>query len=370
MTQDQPSSDLPNHEPQGMPELPPEVPEQATEEVGETLPVPPEQMVEGSERLSERTEPSFSQNLQDYWDRTRPVLKAQTVKALKVTIHTLEKVVEKLEQPESEPPSVSGSGVTPGKSSAPVSSNGLWEKIRPAWLQFQDFWKQLLVWVRALLPEDWNEKLSDQALTGAIAGILILLLWITSGLFSSNPKPVTVAVSPAPEATAPSPGVSAPPAQPTAVPKVRTTEPAKPSPPKSTEEQPVAQKPSISPVPSPVAKPAPLPPPLKLTPEQKLIARIQDQVAEVSDQYVNGLIQAVQANFRSSRLIVKVGSGWYGLSPLQQNKLANEMLGRARQLNFSKLEITDSEGTLLARNPVIGPEMIILKRQNNSQTAA
>ncbi|WP_421654877.1 hypothetical protein [Leptothermofonsia sp. ETS-13] len=368
MTQDQPSSDLPNHELQGMPEPSPDAPERATEEVGETPPVPLEQTVKDSKHLSERTEPSFSHNLQDYWDQTRPLLKAQTIKALKAMIHILEKVVEKLEKPEPEPLSVSDSGITPDESSAPILSNGLWEKIRSAWLQFQDFWKQLLVWVRALLPEVWNEKLSDRGLTGAIAGVLILLLWVTSGLFSSKPKPITVAVSPAPKETNSSPQVSVPPVKPTAAPKIKGSEPAQPSAPKSTEEKPVTQKPFTPMSPTPVAKPAP--PPLKLTPEQKLIARIQDQVAEVSNQYVNGLIQAVQANFRSSRLIVKVGPGWYGLSLVQQNKLADEMLGRARQLNFSKLEITDSEGILLARSPVIGSEMLILKRENSSPEAA
>ncbi len=78
---------------------------------------------------------------------------------------------------------------------------------------------------------------------------------------------------------------------------------------------------------------------------------------------MNGLIQSVQANFRSSRLTIKVGEGWYGLSQPQQNTLANEMLQRAKELDFSKLEITDAEGTLLARSPVVGPEMIILRRQ-------
>jgi hypothetical protein len=84
---------------------------------------------------------------------------------------------------------------------------------------------------------------------------------------------------------------------------------------------------------------------------------------------VSGLIQSVQANFRVSRLTVKVGDGWYELSEPQQDNLANEMLRRAQELNFSKLEITDPEATLLARSPVVGTEMVILQRSQVKPTS-
>jgi hypothetical protein len=96
-----------------------------------------------------------------------------------------------------------------------------------------------------------------------------------------------------------------------------------------------------------------------------LIAQIQDQVADVSDRYVNGLIQSVQANFRSSRLTVNAGDGWYALTEMQQDKLANELRDRAQQLNFVKLDLADSEGALLARSPVVGTEMVVLRRSNS-----
>ncbi|MCY7391827.1 MAG: hypothetical protein LH647_10180, partial [Leptolyngbyaceae cyanobacterium CAN_BIN12] len=90
-------------------------------------------------------------------------------------------------------------------------------------------------------------------------------------------------------------------------------------------------------------------------------------VADVSNHYVSGLIQSVQANFRNSLLTVKIGNGWYTLEQAQQNKLANEMLNRAQQLDFVKLELTDSTGDLLSRSPVIGSEMVILKRTASLQ---
>jgi hypothetical protein len=123
----------------------------------------------------------------------------------------------------------------------------------------------------------------------------------------------------------------------------------------------------ISPAPS---KPSPPPPPLKLTPEQALIARIQDQVAAISNRYANGLVQSVQANFRGSRLIVNISDDWYSLSRSQQDKLAGELLRRSQDLDFLKLEMVDGAGTLLARSPIVGTEMILFKRTNDVTEAA
>jgi len=118
-----------------------------------------------------------------------------------------------------------------------------------------------------------------------------------------------------------------------------------------------------TPLASPEVKPPPPPPPpLKLTPQQKLIVRIEDEVAKITDQYVSGLIQSVQANFRASRLMVTVGPGWYDLSRSQQDNLANQIYLKTRDLDFADLEIRDSDNHRLARSPVVGSEMVILKR--------
>jgi hypothetical protein len=63
---------------------------------------------------------------------------------------------------------------------------------------------------------------------------------------------------------------------------------------------------------------------------------------------------------------VKVGNGWYDLAPAQQDKLANDLLKRAKQLDFSKLELTSPDNTLLARSPVVGAEMIIMQRTSRA----
>lgn len=198
----------------------------------------------------------------------------------------------------------------------------LLDRILPSFDKLQAFWDGTLTKVRSLLPTAWNQKLSDWALTSAIAAIVVIIMVATAALLPETPAQV---------AKAPPNTIDAPP------------ELKAPKPPQPVE---------VIPPPQP-----------ELTPEQSLVASIQQQVAEITDRYGNGLIQSIEANFMASRLMVKVSDRWYELKESQQNKLADEILSRSKELDFSKLEITDLQGTLVARNPVVGSNMVILKRQ-------
>ena len=235
------------------------------------------------------------------------VIKVQTVKVLRFTIQLLEGAVEKLEAPPRAQPQPS-----------------VLEQLRPVLDSLWERWLGVLRLVRSRLPASVSEKLPDWGLSGAIAGILALVLWTGSALLS--PKPAEVAQVP------PS-GVQAPP---------ELTAPEEPAP--------VA----VEPVPQPEPE---------LTPEQRLIASIQEQVSEVTREYAEGLIQSIEANFQGSLLVVKVGDQWYNIAEFRQNKLAAEMFARAKALDFSKLDITDVKGSLVARSPVVGGEMIIVRRR-------
>ncbi|MFW9265165.1 hypothetical protein RRG12_41785, partial [Nostoc sp. CALU 546] len=113
--------------------------------------------------------------------------------------------------------------------------------------------------------------------------------------------------------------------------------------------------------------PTPTPTPIiELTPEQALIAAIENQVAEISDRIASGLIKSIEANFRTSNLTVKISDDWYTLQESQQDKLAAEILQRSQELDFTHLEIIDSQKRLIARNPVVGTEIVIFKRQTTS----
>lgn len=258
------------------------------------------------------------------------VLKTQTIKFLRGTIGVLEKVVVKLE-------------AQPGQTTQP----NWFDKLLIAW-------SGILAKIRSLLPQNLS-SLSDTALTSIIASISVILVWTTSSVLSGKPSDVvatappdivstpTIVTAPEPEST-PSPTiVTAPEPEPT---------PTIPTPPELTapaQPQPV----EVTPEPEPT---------VELTPEQTLIAGIENQVALVSDRFANGLIQSIQANFEGSSLKLKVTNDWYNLKPSEQDKLATQMLERSKELDFTRLEITDSQGTLLARSPVVGEDMVIFRR--------
>lgn len=100
----------------------------------------------------------------------------------------------------------------------------------------------------------------------------------------------------------------------------------------------------------------------KLTPEQNLIASIQNQVAQITKKYADGLILKIKANFKTSYLIITLDNSWYDLSENQQDTLTKEILEKTKILDFYKLKIIGVNGDLIARNSVVGDRMIVLKR--------
>ncbi|MBP0001663.1 MAG: hypothetical protein J7641_22185 [Cyanobacteria bacterium SID2] len=114
------------------------------------------------------------------------------------------------------------------------------------------------------------------------------------------------------------------------------------------------------------ARPVELAPP-SLTPEQRLVAAVQAQIVQVAQPYEdNEFVRSVSADFEADRLRVSLKSQWYDLDPIQQDRLANELWGKAKSLDFTHVEITDEGGTLLARNPIVGDRAIVLQRSSTS----
>ncbi|NJP11086.1 MAG: hypothetical protein HC866_17775 [Leptolyngbyaceae cyanobacterium RU_5_1] len=156
----------------------------------------------------DNTQSQTLQTLKRFWQETQPKLKAGTIKALKTTIQVLQWTVERLEtEPRSPAAKAPSTQAPPGSGSPPVQSppsssiHEFREKLLPLWQRVQEWWGVVLPKIRAILPESANQKLSDPVLTGAIAGVLILLLWATSSVLSSQP-PRQVATAP-PSQTAP-----------------------------------------------------------------------------------------------------------------------------------------------------------------------
>jgi len=272
-------------------------------------------------------QPSQSSSTRQRRTQIQPFWKAQTIKLLRGTIGALEGAVEKLEtQP------------APGTKQTP------------------SLWGRILAKIRSLLPANLSAKLSDTALTGIVAAISVILIWTTSTVLTNKPTEV-VTVPPVEET--PSPTITTPP--PEIIPEQQPTVEITPEPEATPEATP---EPEPTPEPTPEPEPEPEPTPiLELTPEEQLIVAIENQVGEISDRFAEGLIKSIQANFSTSNLTVKINDNWYALKESQQNKLAADILQRSTELDFSHLEITDSQDKLVARSPVVGTEMVIFKRQ-------
>lgn len=99
-----------------------------------------------------------------------------------------------------------------------------------------------------------------------------------------------------------------------------------------------------------------------LNAEQIAIEKIQTQVSEVANQYGESLLGSVQTNFKRGRLIVALNDGWYKLEPSQQTQLVADLQMRSQSLNFKKLFVADAENHLIARTPVTGSEVVILRQ--------
>ena len=104
-------------------------------------------------------------------------------------------------------------------------------------------------------------------------------------------------------------------------------------------------------------------PKLDFSPEQTLIANLEGKIADLTQDYPADLIQSVEVDLPENSLLVKVTDNWYELTPSRQTQLANKILQRSRNFSFERLHLEDNSGTLVARNPVIGEEIIVVQQE-------
>jgi hypothetical protein len=196
-------------------------------------------------------------------------------------------------------------------------------------------WRKVLRWVRSQLPPTWQRRLSDEVMTAISLGLLVLLLAVWNPLGGGQGT--------APEAITPSPETAVEPPQ-------AGLEPSAPQ----------DETPDLAPAPGITSIP-------EKTPEQSLISDIQDKVSNISRAYAAGLIQSVEVNLPENRLIVNLGENWYGLMNEQQDDVSQSIFDEVQQLDFKTLQLRDPDGVVVARNPVVGTNMIILHRSRSSE---
>ena len=107
-------------------------------------------------------------------------------------------------------------------------------------------------------------------------------------------------------------------------------------------------------------------PELTFTPEQTLVAALQMKLAELTSSYDPDLFNSIRVDLPNNSLFVEVTDDWYKLNESRQNKFANEILERSRKFDFSKLQLLDSTGRLVARNPVVGDRAIIVQTSKDN----
>lgn len=276
------------------------------------------------------------------------VLQAQSVKLLRGIIQVSENAIARIE---SSPP------VDPSDNFA----------------QFRQLGSAILAPIRFLLPRSLSAKLSDLGLTSIIAGLLAVIVWTTT-LFSNSPPQVAT--------IPPQPVVNTPELEPAITPEPETVVTIPEPEPAITPEPELTAPTAVEPIevtPTPEIEATPLPeeieptpiPKVELTPEQSLIASIQEQITQQSNsasapgyglRISDGSIQSIKANFAGGSLVIQVKDDWYSLAKSEQDKLAQKLLDEAQKLDFTHLKITDSQGTLLARSPVVGKNMIVFQR--------
>ncbi|NJM75791.1 MAG: hypothetical protein HC852_08455 [Acaryochloridaceae cyanobacterium RU_4_10] len=327
-------------------------------------------------KVSASTEPSQTQQTTDkvlkqaqqFWEKAQPILKKNSIQALlasnRFTNHFLDNIWPKLSQ--------QAIAAIPASAKAKVEEQKVkvqptLEKVQPVWEKaIVPFWKKAVVptWMKGLrllrqrLPENLARELTDRFMTIAILGLIVVVYWFFSSLGSGKPTVAKQPAMPRPTATP----LSQRPMRPlNTQPSPQTAPVIKPTPKPS----PVA---IASPKPSPAA--VPVKPPTTIASKPAIpsldLAAIQTQLSGAIAGLGDNLINSVQAQEATHKLSVALGESWTELSASDQTQVAQNLLEKAQQLKFNKLELRDNSGELVARSPLIGKEVIILKPSGNA----
>lgn len=218
---------------------------------------------------------------------------------------------------------------TPTNQPEPTTTKDALAWLTPLWQRLRTSWQRIIFGLRKRIPAAAN--LSD----GMISAILIGILGILLLLLNSVRQP-SVAAERSPQTISPSEPVET----------TSDTE-SLPTAPLSTATAPEVETP---PAPEDVV-------------DVERIAKIQAQLTDSSIYNASRVVDSVQADFTQNRLTLTCNDDWYRLSNYDQNLLANQLMNQSKDLSFKDLQLKTTDGNLIARNPVIGDEMVIYLRE-------
>jgi hypothetical protein len=201
-------------------------------------------------------------------------------------------------------------------------------------------------------------------------GAIVVVYWFFSSLGSGKPTVAKQPAIPRPSAT---PLAQRPMRKITPQPRPTTAPVIKPTP------KPAVIAASPKPSPAAITSPKPIPvaepvePPKVIASKPAIptvdLAAIQTQLGSAIAGIGDNLIHSVQAQDVTDKLSVALEENWSGLSASEQTQVAQTLLERSQQLEFKKFELRNKSGELIARSPLIGTDVIILKRQDTSGDA-
>lgn len=297
------------------------------------------------------------------WAKAQPVLQKNTIKALLAANKGSENFLDNILPP------LTQKTIAAIPLDAKTKFNTQKEKIQPTLNKLQPFWQKVVLpfwtnvvipnWgklldlLRQRLPSELKATLTNRFLTIGIAVVLWFVFWLWGAITPDRSvaqqkpvKPPTVATRPA---SPPKPQISSPRTAPSIAPQAPS------APTKVTPKAPVAVTP-----PTPSPSPVPVTPP---KPEIDLVA-IQTQLESAIERQGDGLVKTVQAPEQFQQLQINLSKDWYGLVKDEQDQLARTLAQQAEKLKFAKFELRDEQNTLVARSPIVGSEVIILKRSS------
>lgn len=112
------------------------------------------------------------------------------------------------------------------------------------------------------------------------------------------------------------------------------------------------------------------PPGKSLSPQERNNQKLQQQLAQSIGEALpantnanrNGLIASLAPANNGKALTIRLDSGWYQLEPGEQEAIATALWSQRDDLKFQQLTLKDLQGKTIARNPVVGDQMVILRR--------
>jgi hypothetical protein len=316
------------------------------------------------------------------WIRLRPT----TISGLRTIATQAQQWVQQLEIQEK-------NALQTGESIAPIDWTPIVKLGDRFWTTVKPLWQKIITAARPRLPQSF-QPLSDRALSGIFAGTLLLILWFFSALPSGqaakppapetrspyartfsqrppSPRPYDSQPRPIEDLTAPrasNPIASNPIASnPIASNPIASTRPAPPI-----RSQPVSQ-----PIPQPIAQPIAQPMTYGrsetiatadsssveiINPEASRRLKLRQNLDLIANALVDQAIVSIRPNDRSQSLTITLSDAWYRSPEDLQTKLTNSLLVIAQGQGFSRLQLEDTEGTIVARNAVVGEGMLVVQR--------